>query len=209
MSVAGSPRAPRAEGSLTSTALNWPNALTALRIFLVPALVTVLLTRKTQQGLLLGSAIFGLAVLTDYLDGWLARRHNQVTRLGMLLDPIADKLLTTAAFLSLVELDAAPAWLVFVIIAREIAVTGLRQLGDVRGLRIPASPLGKAKMVSQVVAIFALLLGRLVPAFELPARATLWAAAALALVSGVDYFRRFGAEILRAPVSAAPPDRRS
>lgn len=207
--MVGAPGGPRADDVPSRTVLNWPNALTALRIFLVPALVTVLLTRKTQQGLLLGSAIFGLAVLTDYLDGWLARRHNQVTRLGMLLDPIADKLLTTAAFLSLVELDAAPAWLVFVIIAREIAVTGLRQVGDARGLRIPASPLGKAKMVSQVVAIFALLLGRAMPAFEAPARATLWAAAALALVSGVDYFRRFGAEILRAPVNATPPDRRS
>jgi CDP-diacylglycerol--glycerol-3-phosphate 3-phosphatidyltransferase len=190
------------------SSLNLPNALTLLRIFLVPVLVAVLLTRKTREGLLLGMAIFGLAVLTDYLDGWLARRRNQVTRLGMLLDPIADKLITTAAFLSLVELDAAPAWLVFIIIGREIAVTGLRQLGDARGLPIPASWLGKGKMASQVVAIFLLLLARLVPALWWPAQAALWIAVALALLSAADYFRRFGSEALRAPVSAAPPDRR-
>ncbi len=188
--------------------LNLPNALTLLRIFLVPVLVAVLLTRKTRGGLLLGMAIFGLAVLTDYLDGWLARRRNQVTRLGMLLDPIADKLITAAAFLSLVELDAAPAWLVLIIIGREIAVTGLRQLGDARGLSIPASVLGKGKMASQVVAIFLLLLARLVPALEWPARVSLWIAVALALFSAADYFRRFGSEALRSPsVSAAPPGR--
>ena len=84
--------------------MNLPNALTFLRIVLVPVLVTVLLTRM-KGGTLIGSLIFGLAVLTDWLDGWLARRRNQVTRLGILLDPIADKLLTSAAFLSLVELD--------------------------------------------------------------------------------------------------------
>ncbi len=191
------------------SSFNLPNALTLLRIFLVPVLVAVLLTRKTREGLLVGTAIFGLAVLTDYLDGWLARRRNQVTRLGMLLDPIADKLLTTAAFLSLVELDAAPAWLVFIIIAREIAVTGLRQLGDARGLSIPASWLGKGKMGSQVVAIFLLLLARLVPALTWPAQAALAVAVLLALVSAFDYFRRFGSETLRgSPVSAAPPDRR-
>lgn len=185
--------------------VNLPNALTLLRIFLVPVLVTVLLTRKTREGLLLGMAIFGLAVLTDYLDGWLARRRNQVTRLGMLLDPIADKLIITAAFLSLVELDAAPAWLVFIIIGREIAVTGLRQLGDSRGLSIAASGLGKGKMASQVVAVFLLLLGRLFPELDLAAQASLWVAVALALLSAFDYFRRFGSEVLRAPVSAAPP----
>ncbi len=189
------------------SSFNLPNALTLLRIFLVPLLVAVLLTRKTREGLLLGMAIFGVAVLTDYLDGWLARRRNQVTRLGMLLDPMADKLITAAAFLSLVELDAAPAWLVLIIIGREIAVTGLRQLGDARGMSIPASGLGKGKMASQVVAIFLLILARLVPALEWPARAALLVAVGLALWSAFDYFRRFGAEALRAPVSAAPPDR--
>ena len=109
--------------------MNLPNALTVLRIFLVPVLVVVLLTRaRTTEGLLLGSAIFGIAVLTDYLDGYFARRRNQVTRLGILLDPIADKLLTAAAFLSLVEMDAVPAWMVMIVLGREIAVTGLRNV---------------------------------------------------------------------------------
>ena len=90
--------------------MNLPNALTVLRIFLVPVLVVVLLTRsRTDVGVTLGMAIFGVAVLTDYLDGYFARRRNQVTKLGILLDPIADKLLTAAAFLSLVEMDAVPA----------------------------------------------------------------------------------------------------
>src|SRR5215475_11006207 len=118
-----------------------------------------LLTR-TEGMHILGVGIFGLAVLTDYLDGYFARRRNQVTRLGILLDPIADKLLTVAAFLSLVEMDAVPAWMVMIIVGREFAVTGLRNIAAGRGLLMPASGLGKGKMVAQVVAIFLLLLGR-------------------------------------------------
>ena len=139
--------------------MNLPIALTGLRIFLVPVLVVLLLT-KTDDGLHLGTAVFALAVLTDYFDGYFARRRNQVTRLGILLDPLADKLLTAAAFLSLVERDLVKAWVVMIILGRELAVTGLRNLALSRGLVIAASPLGKAKMVSQVVAIFLLLLSR-------------------------------------------------
>jgi CDP-diacylglycerol---glycerol-3-phosphate 3-phosphatidyltransferase len=170
--------------------LNLPNALTLLRIFLVPLLVVVLLTR-THGGLFLGAAIFGVAVATDYLDGFLARRRNEVTRLGILLDPMADKLLTAAAFISLVELDAAPAWMVTLILGRELAVTGLRNVAAGRDVLIPASGLGKGKMVSQVVAIFALLFALRFPWFRIPAIVTLWAAVILAVVSGIDYFRRF------------------
>ena len=112
--------------------MNLPIALTALRIFLVPVLVVLLLTR-TEDGLFLGTAVFGLAVLTDYLDGYFARRRNQVTRLGILLDPLADKLLTAAAFLSLVEMGLAPAWMVMIILGRELAVTGLRNLALAAG----------------------------------------------------------------------------
>ena len=101
-------------------ALNLPNALTLLRIFLVPVLVVVLLTRA-EGGLFLGAGIFGLGVLTDYLDGYFARRRNQVTKLGILLDPLADKLLTAAAFLSLVEMGLVPAWMVMIILGRELA----------------------------------------------------------------------------------------
>ena len=123
-------------------------------------------------------------MLTDYLDGYFARRRNQVTRLGILLDPIADKLLTAAAFLSLVELDAVPAWMVMIILGREFAVTGLRNVAAARGVLIPASALGKGKMVSQVVAIFLLLLGQRWPALQVPALAALWVVVVLALGLG-------------------------
>ncbi|MBI3931890.1 MAG: CDP-diacylglycerol--glycerol-3-phosphate 3-phosphatidyltransferase [Acidobacteria bacterium] len=178
--------------------MNLPNALTLLRIFLVPVLVVVLLTRsRTEGGLFLGTAIFGLAVLTDYLDGYFARRRNQVTKVGILLDPIADKLLTAAAFLSLVEMGAVPAWMVTIVLGREFAVTGLRNIAAGRGVLIPASGLGKGKMVSQVVAIVLLLLGRRYAVLQGPALAVLWVVVVLALISGVDYFHRFWREVLR------------
>lgn len=181
--------------------MNIPNALTLLRIFLVPILVALLLTR-TDGGLFLGMGVFGLAVLTDYLDGYLARRRNEVTRLGTLLDPIADKLLTAAAFISLVEMNAVPAWMVVIIVGREFAVTGLRNVAAARGILIPASGLGKGKMVSQVVAIFLLLLATRIPALSLPALLALWVVVLLALVSGADYVRRFWRED-RAPAPRA------
>jgi CDP-diacylglycerol--glycerol-3-phosphate 3-phosphatidyltransferase len=171
-------------------AFNLPTALTVLRIFLVPVLVAVLLTRGTGH-VFVGAGIFGLAVLTDYLDGWLARRRNEVTRLGILLDPLADKLLTAAAFLALVEMDAVPAWMVTIIIGRELVVTGLRNVAAGRGVLIPASGLGKGKMVSQVVAIFLLLLGREYEVLRLPGQVALWVVVALALVSAGDYFWGF------------------
>src|SRR5882672_8629176 len=133
---------------------NLPNALTATRIFLVPLLVVVLLTKFEGRQILgvrkelIGAAIFALASLTDWLDGYLARRRKQVTVLGQMIDPIADKLLTSAAFISLVQMDLAPAWMVAIIIGREFAVTGLRRLAFARDVVIPASPLGKLKMVS-------------------------------------------------------------
>src|SRR5579862_7233037 len=144
--------------------MNLPNALTLTRIFLVPLLVVVLLT-KFEGHLILGmpkelvaAAIFGLASLTDWADGYVARRRKQITTLGEVIDPFADKLLTSAALISLVEMDLASAWMVTVIIGREFAVTGLRSLAYARGIAIPASPLGKIKMVAQVVAILALIL---------------------------------------------------
>src|SRR5436190_2533370 len=146
--------------------LNLPNALTATRIFLVPLLVVVLLTKfegKLILGIrkeLIGAAIFGLASLTDWLDGYLARRRKEVTVLGQMIDPIADKLLTSAAFISLVQMDLAPAWMVAIIIGREFAITGLRSFAYSRDVVIPASRLGKLKMIAQVVAILALILGQ-------------------------------------------------
>jgi len=191
--------------------VNLPNTLTLLRIFLVPLLVIVLLTR-TQGGLLVGTGIFGLGVLTDYLDGYLARRRRQVTRLGILLDPLADKLLTAAAFLALLEMDAVPAWMVLIIIGRELGVTGLRNVAWSRGILIPASALGKAKMVLQVVAIFALLLGRRYPAIDPVGLVVLWMAVVVTLISALDYILKFGRGVVsgnRTPTddeTLNPPD---
>jgi CDP-diacylglycerol--glycerol-3-phosphate 3-phosphatidyltransferase len=176
--------------------VNLPNALTVLRIFLVPLLVVVLLTRF-EGHLYLGAAIFGLAVLTDYLDGFLARRRNEVTRLGILLDPLADKLLTAAAFLSLVEMGIVPAWVVMIILARELAVTGLRNVAAGRGVLIRASGLGKAKMVAQVTAILLVLLSRPEPALRGPGLVALGVVVAVTLWSGADYFLRFWKDVVR------------
>jgi CDP-diacylglycerol---glycerol-3-phosphate 3-phosphatidyltransferase len=183
--------------------LNLPNALTLIRIFLVPVLVVVLMTRS--GGLLLGPAIFGAAVLTDYLDGYLARRRNQVTRLGIILDPLADKLLVAAALLSLVDMDAVPAWMVMIILVREFAVTGLRSIAAGRGILIAASGLGKAKMAIEVIAIFLLLFARHFPVLAKPALAALWIAVIVAIVSGLDYLAMFRRESARAakPLDAA------
>jgi len=179
--------------------MNLPNALTLSRIFFVPLLVVVLLT-KFEGRLVLGvskevvaAAIFGLASLTDWLDGYLARRRRQVTPLGQMMDPLADKLLTSAAFISLVQMEVAPAWMIAVIIGRELAVTALRSIGYTRGVNIPASPMGKVKMVAEVVAILALILGGKRPSSEffLLGRAALWVAVVTAVVSGVDYYRKF------------------
>src|SRR5687768_6662110 len=139
---------------------NLPNALTLLRIFLVPFLVVVLLTKFSGREYA-GLAIFLVAAMTDFFDGWIARRQKKVTRLGTLLDPIADKLLMSAAFISLVEMDPThvPAWMVVIIIGREFAVSGLRSIASQHGVTIAASPLGKGKMVSQVIAISLLILG--------------------------------------------------
>src|SRR5262247_3286592 len=121
---------------------NLPNALTLGRIFLVPLLVVVLLTKFEGRLIfgvpkeLVGAAIFGLASLTDWLDGYLARRRKQITPLGQIMDPLADKLLTSAALLSLVQIELAPAWIVWVIIGRDFAVTGLRSLAYARGVVI-------------------------------------------------------------------------
>jgi len=177
--------------------MNLPNALTLTRIFLVPLLVVVLLTKVEWPVLgmssqVLGAAIFALAALTDWLDGYLARRRKQITTLGQIMDPLADKLLTAAAFISLVQMDAAPAWMIAIIIGREFAVTGLRSVAYARGVVIPASPLGKAKMVSQIAAILLLILGHegFRPFFVL-GQAALWVVLVIAVVSAVDYYRRF------------------
>jgi CDP-diacylglycerol--glycerol-3-phosphate 3-phosphatidyltransferase len=178
--------------------MNLPNSLTIARIFLVPLLVVVMLT-KFEGRLVLGlpvelvaAAIFGIASLTDWLDGYLARRRGQVTRIGQVLDPIADKLLICATLVSLVQLDLASAWMVSVIVGRELAVTGLRNVAYSRGLTMPASGLGKLKMASQVTAILLLLLGwERIPLLLMAGKAAMWVVLATSLVSAMDYYRRF------------------
>ncbi len=172
-----------------------PNALTLLRIFLVPILVVVLLTKFTAREYV-GLGIFLIAAITDFLDGYLARRYNEVTRLGMLLDPIADKLLVSCAFISLVELGMAPAWMVAIIIGREFAVSGLRAIAAQQGVTIPASPLGKGKMISQVVAISLLILGHELGEFLFVASVALWVVVIFAIGSAVDYFQKFWRRIM-------------
>jgi len=178
--------------------MNLPNSLTLVRIFLVPLLVVVLLTEFPGRQVfgvakeLVGAAIFALASITDWLDGYVARRRRQVTWLGQMMDPIADKLLTSAAFISLVQLDLAPAWMVALIIGREFGITGLRSVAYARGVTIPASRLGKIKMASQVTAILLLILGGgPVPWLAPVGHAALWVVMAAAVVSAVDYYRRF------------------
>jgi CDP-diacylglycerol--glycerol-3-phosphate 3-phosphatidyltransferase len=180
--------------------INLPNALTLLRIFLVPFLVVVLLTKFDGRETV-GLLIFLTAVTTDFLDGWLARRRGEITTLGALLDPIADKLLISAAFISLVELGLAPAWMVVVVIGREFAVSGLRSIASGRGVVISASPWGKAKMLTQIAAVSLLILTERHPVFRTPGLFALWVVVAVALASGTDYFVRF----LRRIVLMPPP----
>lgn len=144
--------------------MNLPNALTLSRIFVVPLLVVVLLTRIPSDWLGIPQQLFGLALfvgasITDWADGYIARRRGQVSTLGILLDPIADKLLISAALVSLVENRLAPAWAIVIIIGREFAVTGLRSIAAAEGFTISASKKAKFKMLSQVIAVTLLILG--------------------------------------------------
>lgn len=138
--------------------LNLPNTLTLSRIFVVPLLVVVLLTPFSEnwfgvQRHLLGVALFLGAAFTDYLDGHIARSRRQISRFGILLDPIADKLLISAALISLVENRLAPAWAVCIIVGREFAVSGLRSVAAADGVVISASKMGKFKMAAQVLTV--------------------------------------------------------
>jgi len=176
---------------------NLPNSLTLFRIFLVPFLVVVLLTKFSGREYA-GLTIFLVAAITDFFDGWIARRQKKITRLGTLLDPIADKLLTSAAFISLVEMDPkhVPAWMVVIIIGREFALSGLRSIAAQQGVTIAASPLGKGKMISQVIAISLLILGYELGELRTTGTVALWAVMLFALASFVDYFIKFSRAIL-------------
>ena len=187
--------------------MNLPNTLTLARIFLIPLLVVVLLTKFEVQSILgvpkelIGAAIFGLAAFTDWLDGYLARRRQQVTAWGQLMDPLADKLLITAALVSLVQMGMASAWIVAVIVGRELGITVLRSVAHARGISIPASRLGKIKMVAEVVAILLLILGNQFWLFYVLGQVALWLVLATALVSAADYYRRFNSVLIHPKVA--------
>jgi CDP-diacylglycerol--glycerol-3-phosphate 3-phosphatidyltransferase len=192
--------------------VNLPNALTLGRIFLVPLLVVVLLTSqfdgRTLLGVsneMLGATIFAVASLTDWLDGYIARRRGQVTGLGQWMDPLADKLLVTAALISHVQLVLAPAWMVAVFLGRELSVTVLRSVVHARGQSLPASSLGKVKMAAQIAAVLLLLGPRDVPELAVLGYAALWVATIMALVSAIDYSRRFNALSWGRAAAPAPP----
>ena len=184
--------------------LNLPNSLTLLRIFLVPFLVVVLLTKFDGREIV-ALAIFLTATATDFLDGWLARRRREITTLGTLLDPIADKLLISAAFISLVELGLVPAWMVVVVVGREFAVTGLRSIAADQGVVIAASGWGKVKMASQITAISLLILSERFEVFFFPGRVVLWIVVAVALISGAQYFALFLRRIVSFSGPGSPP----
>ncbi|MBI3405855.1 MAG: CDP-diacylglycerol--glycerol-3-phosphate 3-phosphatidyltransferase [Acidobacteria bacterium] len=183
--------------------MNLPNSLTILRIFFVPLLVVVLLTREPNVNLFgvpLHFQVWGVLILlaaasTDWADGYFARRRGEVTTLGILLDPIADKLLISAAFVSLVEMNLVRAWMVVIIVGREFTVLGLRNIASAEGFHIQASLLGKTKMVLQVAAVAAVILGSKY-AFATPiGTILLWLVVVSAIASAVEYFMMFWSKV--------------
>jgi CDP-diacylglycerol--glycerol-3-phosphate 3-phosphatidyltransferase len=183
--------------------MNLPNTLTILRIFLVPLLVVVLLEGQHDLPILgmkipfviLGVLILLIAAATDWADGFLARRRQQETTLGILLDPIADKLLISAAFISLVQMGVVPAWMVVIIIGREFTVLGLRTIASAEGFLIQASALGKTKMVLQVLAASVVILGARRVFLKPFANVLLWLVVISAILSAVQYFLKFWSQV--------------
>ena len=183
--------------------MNLPNSLTTLRIFLVPLLVVVLLTRQPDWdfwGLPVHFEVWGVLILllaaaTDVMDGYIARKRREVTTLGILLDPIADKLLISAAFISLVSMGLMPAWMAVVIIGREFVVVGLREIASVEGLVIPATALGKTKMILQVLAGCAVILTANHPGLSTLGTTLLWLVVLSAVASAIHYFGMFWGQI--------------
>jgi len=179
--------------------MNIPNRLTLLRIFFVPVLVATLVADShdiRMAGLTIANeyvalAIFWAAAATDLLDGYLARRWKQVTTVGILLDPIADKLLISSALISLVQKQAVPGWMAILVIGREFAVSGLRSIASSKGLTIPASDLGKTKMLAQVVAISLLTISLRHPQVHGFATGCMWAVMIFGVASAWQYFRSF------------------
>lgn len=182
--------------------MNLPNILTLGRIAAAPV-VMVLLMFESKETCFWAALVFSLAAITDWLDGYLARKWQIVTVLGKFLDPLADKLVVMAALIMLIPLDRVPAWAVFVILAREMVVTGLRSIASSEGIVIAASDLGKYKTIFQMVAIVGLLLhyryywffgvelGFLYPSFHNAGIFFFYVSLILTLWSGIDYLAKF------------------
>ena len=192
--------------------MNLPNYITLSRIFSVPIFIWLLssdlFSGRNGEKEIAASVLFILASITDGLDGYLARRRGQVTTMGMLLDPLADKLLIAAAFVSLVQFNPriVPAWIAVIIIGREFLVNGLRSIAASEGFTIQASELGKLKMVVQIVSVVAAILdhrwlawhfGNFVFPVDLIAHLAVWFMVGVSIVSAVDYFVAFWSKIDR------------
>jgi CDP-diacylglycerol--glycerol-3-phosphate 3-phosphatidyltransferase len=183
--------------------MNFPNLLTILRIFFVPFLVAVVVQESPRIELLgvvipsdlLELGIFIAAAVTDLLDGYLARRWKQITTVGTLLAPLADKLLISAALIALVQVQLVPAWMVILIVGREFAISGLRGIAAAEGYTIRASELGKTKMVTQVIAVSLLLLSPRFAGLHWWAMLWMWGMLFFALVSAAAYFAKFWRKI--------------
>ncbi len=185
--------APQVEET-TLKIFNVPNLLSLSRILSVPVFIILMLEPNPFRALLAG-IVFSLASATDWLDGYLARKWGQVTKIGKLLDPIADKILIMSALVILVELrsEVVHAWIAIVIIGREFAVTGLRAMAASEGIVIPAENVGKYKVGAQITAVLSLLLDYYLDKGWLTdiGRIALWAAMILAVYSAVQYFRKY------------------
>jgi len=184
---------------------NLPNALTVGRILLVPILVTVLFTKMPGKEWL-GLGLFLAAALTDFLDGYLARRWKVITPLGQLLDPAADKILIASAFISLVEINprVTPAWMVALILSREFAVDALRNVAASQGVVVAAGWSGKVKTVVQVIAVSLLIVHNQLGEFRHLAPLSLWVAVAITVLSGVEYFVRHRGHLSASRGGGAP-----
>lgn len=169
--------------------MNLANKLTLFRIFLIPVFL-VFIAVKIPYGTEIATALFIIAALTDKLDGYIARSRNQITNFGKFMDPLADKLLVSAALISLVEFHVIPTWIAMIIIAREFAVTGLRAIASAEGTVLAASWWGKIKTFVQIVAIICALVNITykVPFFNGLTKISMLIAVAVTILSGLDYF---------------------
>lgn len=193
--------------------MNLPNSITFVRIFSIPLLIWILstgrLTSQNGEKELLASALFIGASITDGIDGYLARKRGQITTMGILLDPLADKMLIASAYITLVQFNPSlvPAWVAVIVIGREFLVSGLRGIAASEGFTIEASDLGKFKMVVQIVSVVAVILdhrwkewpvyGNFIFPVHWIAYAAIWFVVCVSLISAIDYFAAFWSKIDR------------